>query len=456
MLNAHTATRTFREMQFDVQAFLKALYDVMPAEGHEDKGVVEIKWADGSVDIVPTFELIRGICNSNYMQLLIGGVAELIPEITTVPVQNGKYYRTTMKLLIKSAPLKAPMREIGSEEEDLQIIGGIIKELVANDVSLPYDAEISKIKVEGSLTTSYCNVSDTAKIGNLTCEDGSLKRFNDNVAQDPTLDLSNVRLSQQVQVITRYRYGYDLSQWTQIGVNRTIRPLYILTGQFRFGDEQTERDWFRLQRDGAGINVAIPILSAYLSFGGVKYNSEYVRTEFTKFAEDRGDPLPLISPPGMTMLYPLKETSGYRNGHVKITILPPTVKDKDKVLTVQNVTGQPIVACNAWSFGRLAPKVEASSVKSTGTSFGAAFGVGVASIAAATIGSAVANSSSSSEGSSSSADYEGEIEALNYIKIPPYSAIDFLFTWSIKSKDRWEAYMLPMTSANLKVRIGWW
>ena len=453
MLNAHTATRTFRELQFDVKAFLQALYDVMPADGHEDKGIVEIKWADGSVDIVPTFELIRSICDSTYMQLLIGGVAELIPEPTSVSVQNGKYYRDTMKLLIQSAPLKAPMREIGSEEEDMQIVGGIIKELVANDVSLPYDAEISRIEVSGSLTTSYCNVSDTATIDKYECDDGYIKRFNDDSAY-PTLNLSNLRVSMPVQVISQYRVGYDLSQWTQIGMNHVIRPVYRVTGQFRFGDAQTDQDWYRLQRDGAGINVAIPILSVGLSFGGIKYNSEYVRTEFTQFGEDRSAPLPLISPPSITMLYPLKETSGYRNGHVKITILPPSVSERDMILTVQNPTDTAVIACNAWSFGRLSPKVEDKSVSSNK---GTAFGLGVVVGAATSIGMAVANSvkGDSSESSSSSNNYDGEVEALNFIRIPPHSAIDFLFTWSLKSKDRWEAYMLPMTSANMRVRIGW-
>ena len=72
MLNAHTAIRTFRELQFDVKAFLYALYDIYPAEGHEDKGVVEIKWSDGSVDVVPTFEFVRGMCNATLTLFLSG------------------------------------------------------------------------------------------------------------------------------------------------------------------------------------------------------------------------------------------------------------------------------------------------------------------------------------------------------------------------------------------------
>ena len=34
MINAHTATRTFREMQFDIKAFLYALKDDLNIEAH--------------------------------------------------------------------------------------------------------------------------------------------------------------------------------------------------------------------------------------------------------------------------------------------------------------------------------------------------------------------------------------------------------------------------------------
>ena len=134
MLNAHTAIRTFRELQFDVRAFLYALYDIYPAEGHEDKGVVEIKWSDGSVDVVPTFEFVRGMCNATFLKVIVGGLAELIPEITTIPIQGGKYQKTTLNLDIKGAPLKANFPEIGDTNTDLAVEGGTIVKLVADTV----------------------------------------------------------------------------------------------------------------------------------------------------------------------------------------------------------------------------------------------------------------------------------------------------------------------------------
>ena len=51
LLNAHTATRSFRELQFDLKAFLEAFAEIMPMDELSDDGLVEIKWADGSVDM---------------------------------------------------------------------------------------------------------------------------------------------------------------------------------------------------------------------------------------------------------------------------------------------------------------------------------------------------------------------------------------------------------------------
>ena len=89
--------------------------------------------------------------------------------------------------------------------------------------------------LEVSLTTSYCNVNDTAKIGSLSCDSGSLQRYNDKEVIDPTLNLSNVQLSVPIRVIDQYRQGYDISRWTQLVGSTVMRPLYMVTGNFRCG-----------------------------------------------------------------------------------------------------------------------------------------------------------------------------------------------------------------------------
>ena len=426
MINAHTATRTFREMQFDIKAFLYALYDIFPAEGHEDKGLVEIKWADGSVDIVPTFELVKGICNSTYMQLLIGGVAELIPDVTSVPIQNGKYYRDTLNLIIQSAPLKAHMEEIGSDSEDLEFIQGTIQKLVAETVELPSNAEISKMQITGKLYATECNVSKETKISTIECDEGGVKDYADNYGNKFQVDLSNTLVTVPMRVITNTRGAYDLSQYMQIYGDTVLHSMYSVTGQFRFGGTSDDVSFFHINRQNSGIFVEVPV---YKLKHWATLDFDYVKTPMTKFNEDRYSPLPLNSPPAVTMLYPLKTGEFLGNGRLCIKLKAPTYADRNKIVNVQNPTGSYITVCNAWSFGEESQSFTSKLVAGT-----------------ASIGFAIASGATAPQESS---NYTGDVDALNTIYIPPYSAIDFLFTWEIKG-GRLCAYMLPMTSKTLK------
>lgn len=432
MLNAHTATRTFRELQFDIKAFLEALYDIIPAEGGEDKGLVEIKWADGSVDVVPTFELIKGICNSTYMRLLIGGVAELIPEHTTVSEQGGKYYRDAMELLIKSAPLKTVMSEIGSDSEDLAFVKGLIYELEANTVVLPDNARIAHISAIESLNTVNCNVNGTTSIDNMECDRGTIKQLGKDAVGGPTLDLSNLRVSVPMKVITPNRGAYDLSVWFQNTANAVLRPLYTVTGQFRLGITSEEVSRLYLNRNDAGMSVDVPVCRLA---DWPTPSFDYARTRITPFPADRLSQFPEMSIPSFTMLYPLKTMQVIGIGHLGIKLLAPNASDKEKIVNVQNPTGMHVIACNAWSFG-----VESLVQPSvTSTVVGSMVGV------AGSVSAAIAGETSAATEESSPV---GEIEPLNTISIPPYSAIDFLFSWDIRG-GRLEAYMLPMTSMRL-------
>ena len=433
MLNAHTATRTFREMQFDIKAFLDALYAIIPAEGEEDKGLVEIKWADGSVDVVPTFELIKGICNSTYMRLLVGGVAELIPEPITVSEQEGKYYRDTMQLLIKSTPLKTVMGEIGSDSEDLDFIKGLIQELVADTVVLPDNAKIARINVSGSLTTINCNVNGTTMVGSMECDEGSIKKLGKDAIGGPTLDLSNLRLSPPMRVIMPYNGAYDLSMWSEIKRDSVFHPLYKVTDQFRLGLTPEDISRLYLNRTDAGMSVEVPV---YRQSGWMTNEFDYVRTPITPFHSDKSLPFPELSPPGVSLLYPLKTTSIINVGHLGLRLLAPDASDREKIVNVQNPTGMHIVACNAWSFGVETP-VQPNTASTVAGSI-----VGVA-------GSVTSSLAGETTETTEVDSRVGDIETLNVITIPPYSAIDFLFNWDIRG-GRLEVYMLPMISRLLE------
>ena len=128
------------------------------------------------------------------------------------------------------------------------------------------------------------------------------------------------------------------------------------------------------------------------------------------------------------MLYPLKTGEFLGNGRLCIKLKAPTYADRNKIVNVQNPTGSYITVCNAWSFGE-----ESASISSV-------------LAGAVSAGYAIASGATAPQESS---NYTGDVDALNTIHIPPYSAIDFLFNWEIKG-GRLCAYMLPMTSKNLK------
>lgn len=63
MVNAHTLTKVFRDGQFDIHSFLGALQDISKADTNY---AVEVKWSDGSIDIIPVFDVIRSITSNEF------------------------------------------------------------------------------------------------------------------------------------------------------------------------------------------------------------------------------------------------------------------------------------------------------------------------------------------------------------------------------------------------------
>lgn len=432
MINAHTTTRTFRELQFDIKAFLYALYALLPIDGQEDKGLVEIKWADGSVDIVPTFELVKGICNSTYMKLIIGGVAELIPNITSVPIQNGKYYKEVLNLIIQSAPLKAHMEEIGSASEDLEFIRGTIYRLVADTVELPSNAVISTMTVDGKLYTTTCNVGTEVRALTLDCGEGFSSGYAGSGGSKFQVDLSSIRVTTPIQVYSPYTQSFDLSVYT-VGSYTRVPSRCLVTGYFRVST--TDSDTIKFESESKGIFVDIPVY-------GSSNSIDYVRSGITTINKGLTTPLPLNSPPSIATLYPLKSMSLLDGGDMLVTLGVPTDTDNNSIVMVENPTSAALRLCNAWAFGVTRPATVSqwlSQVTDMPLVGNIANGVWN------TVQGVLDDWLPAVDGD----NLIGGIESLNTIIIPPYSAIDFLFTWEIKGGSLC-VYMLPMTSRDLK------
>lgn len=443
MLNAHTAIRSFRELQFDVKAFLYALYDIAPAEGHEDKGVVEIKWSDGSVDVVPTFEFVRGMCNATFLKVIVGAVAELIPEITTIPIQGGKYQKTTLNLDIEGAPLKANFPEIGDTFTDLQITDGTIVELVADSVDIPSDAIITKLEATEELSTYNANVSQVAETNTLNLENGIIQNRSDSPSINPlTVDLSQIRWNAALKFPTRWNGSYDLSCYTQCQ-SRSVWGLYKVTGYFRYDYNGYPEYTRQFKTYHAGVIVEIPVFKK-ISYGGSsgRGGGGYTNIEFETY------PLPKVNypdysmteemaeteVPNIVMLYPFKDTrtKDHWYGTCYMTLLEPTEELANRIFQVRNPTSKKLKLCNAWAFTVAKKENERESAWITNV-------VG----AAATVFGDIAGSAA--QGSTKKDDtVYGAVEDLNYITFPPYSSIDFIFKWSIIGGILY-AYMMPMS-----------
>ena len=431
MLNAHTAIRTFRELQFDVKAFLYALYDIYPAEGHEDKGVVEIKWSDGSVDVVPTFEFVRGMCNATFLKVIVGGLAELIPEITTIPIQGGKYQKTTLNLDIKGAPLKANFPEIGDTYTDLAVEGGTIVKLVADTVELPYDAVISKVEATEELYSTNAAATSAP------------------YSSPFTLDLSKVAWNQALQLGTRFRGSYDLSCYTQTQYSGNAVGLFKVTGYFRYDTVGYAEYAGHFKRYHAGVIVEIPVFKS-ISYGGSARGGSYTNIEFETYPMPKvnypnysmTEEMPASEIPNIVMLYPFKETrtKDHWYGTCYMTLREPTEDEQDRIVTVRNPTSKTLKLCNAWAFSTADKKRKTTRGGSNWiiSTVKAATDIAIG-FSSPLVGAVIGGASTTTQDDT----VYGSVEDLNYIEIPPFSAIDFLFQWEIKGGLLY-AYMLPM------------
>lgn len=453
MLNAHTAIRTFRELQFDVKAFLYALYDLHPEDSSEDKGVVEIKWSDGSVDVVPTFEFVRGMCNATFLKVIVGAVAELIPEITTIPIQGGKYQKTTLNLDIEGAPLKANFPEIGDTFTDLQITDGTIVELVADSVDIPSDAIITKLEATEELSTYNANVSQVAETNTLNLENGIIQNRSDSPSINPlTVDLSQIRWGAALKFPTRWNGSYDLSCYTQCQ-SRSVWGLYKVTGYFRYDYNGYPEYTRQFKTYHAGVIVEIPVFKS-ISYGGSsgRGGGSYTNIEFETYPMPKVDypdysmteEMAESEIPNIVMLYPFKDTrtKDHWYGTCYMTLLEPTEEFQNRVFQVRNPTSKKLKLCNAWEF---TTAKQNSTVSSSG-----AFGWVGATVRAATNiavgfgGSLVSDVLNGVKANSTDTTEYGSVADLNYIEIPPYSSIDFIFKWEIKGGVLY-AYMMPMS-----------
>lgn len=437
MLNAHTATRTFRELQFDVKSFLYALYDLHPEDISEDKGVVEIKWSDGSVDVVPTFEFVRGICNATFLKITVGAIAELIPNNISTYMQGGSYQNTTLNLNIQGSPLKANFAEIGDKFTDLDVTGGALVSLVADTVELPSNAIITKMVATDELYTDNANVSRIAEVSEFSIVNGYIRTWRGTSDIKPLeIDLSQIRWDVALKHPISGNASRDLSVYTQYHY-RNVWGMYKVTGYFRYDYTGNGEYKYLFKENHAGVIVQIPVFKN-ISYGGSASGGSYSNIEFDTYSMPKVDypdysmteEMAESEIPNIVMLYPFKKTRtrDYWYGTCYMTLLEPNDELSNRVFQIRNPTSKKLRFCNAWAFTTAKQQSNSSSM-------------GSYSLVDAVVGAAT--NIALGGGSSVVTEY-GSIADLNYIEFPPYSAIDFIFKWEIKGGLLY-AYMLPMS-----------
>lgn len=398
LLNAHTTTRSFRELQFDLKAFLEAFSKIIPLDELSDEGLVEIKWADGSVDMVPTFRFITEVVHNRFPELLIGENAELISGKSNA-AHGGTYYTQMLTLFFKRAGLSARVRNLVGPEDDLKFVKGVIRSITADTLTLGDGIMLSSLKVLGVLSAESCS-ADNSEFSYIESE---------RVRVFDSCDLSKITYTGNITI--PFISSHNLSQleyvpysnnndraWSYCYVNGTAS-----CGNY---DDATIETY---QRYRAKVYFELPS-PYYLDIQHIFWNyaqtlgESIPLTNDTKFAE--------YTDANILLLYPKKQRINYflSNGYDKyFRVLPPSSDDNNAIISIRNISSDFIHAVNAWRF-----EVNSTPVDS-----------------------------SASQSISSSTGKTGSIVPLSYINLPPFSAVEFLLQHKIVGQSL-QVYLLPM------------
>lgn len=319
LLNAHTATRVYRECQFDILALLTGLSSICPIEG-DSSGVIEIKWADGSVDMVPTFALIKAIVGNYYKKLNVGG--------SPITVTNGQLVLENIAAYVES---------MGTKDDDLEFFRSTIASLTVDMATLAPDTKIHKLDV----------ASLHSKSGTSTVTSVRNNGYADRVLVD-SLDLSNIVMTAPIKWGP---LGFDASTITSPGL-RSVSELQpfedglLLTGKPRFSSVYTDLNVLSLDPNSTAIVVEIPSITD----DTLSLDVGYTYTTPTRMPSNLQEPFADDSPISLAMLYPKKYVRVMRDNLVVVRMQAADTSENDRIVRVYNKSGESIRACNAWIF----------------------------------------------------------------------------------------------------------
>lgn len=386
MLDAHTATRSFREIQYDLREFLSVLHAITTDSVQDASIMVEAKWSDGSVDVIPAVSLVKAISGSAYPTLSVGGyLLQVIRKL--VSVQGGKYHRDYPALKITGAEgLSVRFDSIGGDDVEQVISKSVITDIEAGRVVLESGTPISGITATGGLSTKYLGVSRGVSVGVMSSDTMSVERLDLShlsVGSDMAVNPSNGYLDGTILFAMPVGPGRGSTVYDRIVVRGNMAPF------------RTDSDSSYL---GGTAYVEVPVIDA--DTRGLVYTS----TRGDRIPGTGTEPFQLNSEVSLVSLYPKRYlatavTSG-DSSEVTIRLVMPVADDVDRIVRVENPTGIPVRVCNRWRFQQRSRDL---------------------------IGE----------------DKYARISALNYVVLPRYSRIDFLFGYSLEG-DVIVASMVPM------------
>ena len=392
LLNSHTATRSFRELKYDLKVFLDGLDKISPVEGSSGEALIELKWADGSIDVVPSSEFITGMVSHLFPKVTIGNKANLIPDASAVAASEGKYY---LNLNVTDAGVQAHIVEFGNGSENIVIDGGTIGTIKADTLNLATNVRIGKMQVGGNVHADNCTVNSGINVRSSLNLGTSSSFYN--------LRVTKTHVENVIRFITSTMPRATLDTYGGVGTSTAekIFGLYIVKHLMSYDDyyDSSIQNSLNTQRAHIIAQIPIPRVPTMYSSGntiGVMY--DYILTKSTSFPQRMDEPFDVDTPASLLTLYPTKDSSfvtKYGTNYLKVVV----PNGNNYLLHISNPTDTSIRACNAWMFME-----DASADKD-----------------------AVQN---------------GVILPLSYVVLPPYSCTDFLFMHEIKGGN-YCAYLMP-------------
>lgn len=393
MLDAHTATRSFRELQYDLHELLTVLYAITTDSVQDASVMVEAKWSDGSVDVVPAVSLVKALVANAYPHVRVGdSLLQVIRKL--VATQGGKYYVGYPSLKITGMDgLSARFESLGGADVEQVLESCVVTDITAATVVLDGAVAISYVEATDSLSSRYLGVSRGISADYVKSDDVDVE----------SVDLSHLSFNAPMMVrpsgeILDGSYVFSMP----VGSNRgsTVYDRIVVRGNMAA---------FRTDNDspylGGTVYVEVPVIDA--DTGGLVYTA----TRGDRIPDNGTAPFALNSETSLVSIYPKRflvtDTVGADSTEATFRLVMPVSDDSDRIVRVENPTGVPVRVCNIWRFQQRYRDI-------TGM------------------------------------DRYARISALNYVVLPRYSRIDFLFVYRIDGSVI-EASMIPMKNLDSEV-----